>query len=373
MAFSFQFPSLLKSPLVIVAYEYNIQYNPLNMTERQKRMLFMLVFLIIVTSLYALLRLLSTDIRRMKSAIFTEYQKHQLIDVKDDTPTHYYLDMRLIAKWVREKKYGHPPFDDNGIPLVDYGKYKVEEIPEKKYYNPVTVAQYGLGVYEEYLHGNKKGKQSFLKQADWLLGKINENGEVPIEIPLPSRGLEPPWVSAMAQGETISVLTRAYVLTNDPAYLDGARKAFLPFTKNTTEGGVVYEEGGELWLEEYPENPPSHVLNGYIFALFGLYDLYRVTKDPEVKVVFDQAVDTLSKNIHRYEKDGWVLYQLKGDKFANNYYGLHVEQLKALAAISGRKEFEETAKRWEWPLKHPFLYLLKRLPERILGKISPAS
>ena len=31
-------------------------------------------------------------------------------------------------------------------------------------------------------------------------------------------------------------------------------------------------------LEEYPGSPPDHTLNGFIFALYGVYDYYVITR-----------------------------------------------------------------------------------------------
>ena len=58
-------------------------------------------------------------------------------------------------------------------------------------------------------------------------------------------------------------------------------------TIDINEKGTQYkDEHGNIWLEEYPTIPTSHVLNGFIYAIFGIYDLYRVTKGKNVFNVF---------------------------------------------------------------------------------------
>ncbi|NWO12521.1 MAG: hypothetical protein HLX49_02620 [Virgibacillus sp.] len=38
-----------------------------------------------------------------------------------------------------------------------------------------------------------------------------------------------------------------------------------------------------MFYEECPTDPPSFILNGFMFALIGLYDLYKLTGDIETK------------------------------------------------------------------------------------------
>src|SRR5260370_9661573 len=88
----------------------------------------------------------------------------------------------------------------------------------------------------------------------------------------------------MAQGVAISVLTRAYRITEDSDYLQSATRALLPFTKNVDDGGV--RRGFSLasgtsaagnFYEEYPTRSYSaFTLNGFMFALIGLYDLSQI-------------------------------------------------------------------------------------------------
>ena len=47
-----------------------------------------------------------------------------------------------------------------------------------------------------------------------------------------------------------------------------------PLLVDSKEGGVATKLFQQFdWLEEYPSNPPSFVLNGFMFAIFGLHDL----------------------------------------------------------------------------------------------------
>ncbi len=159
------------------------------------------------------------------------------------------------------------PFDSQGIPLLDYhGRIG-------KQYNPIAIAQYALGHYNLWRQNRKADhRDAFLRNADWLCNNLERN----------DHGLwvwhhhfdweywkilKAPWYSALAQGQGISALIRAYLETSDKSYLEAKEKAFAPLQQEIPAGGVAHrDKNGFLWLEEYLVDPPSHILN----ALSGL-------------------------------------------------------------------------------------------------------
>jgi len=103
---------------------------------------------------------------------------------------------------VRAAEYGTPALDRDGIPIVDYTIFGGTE---SGVHNPITTAQYALGLYEEYLaDGDDAVREAFLSQADWLVSMQSDDGGFYYEFDLPSRSLKAPWLSAMAQGEGMS-------------------------------------------------------------------------------------------------------------------------------------------------------------------------
>ena len=91
----------------------------------------------------------------------------------------------------------------------------------------------------------------------------------------------------MAQGHALSVLSRAFHVTGDEEYLNAAVKGLHIFEKVSSEekklslqpvseGGVRADLFGSPWFEEYPTQPSTFVLNGFIYSLIGLYDLSQV-------------------------------------------------------------------------------------------------
>lgn len=254
-------------------------------------------------------------------------------DATDTTPSHYYL-------WCREKAVGSKdPRDADGIIMT---KYEWRSTPV---YNPTNIALQSLHWYEAWLHsGSEVALLDFLKHARWLRDKgMDSQGRFPYAWYHPERRLRAPWYSAMAQGAGISVLTRAYAHTKDPSFLQAAERAVAPFTKDVSAGGVV-TEGGK-WLEEYPDG--YHVLNGSVFALWGLWDLKRTCGDVTAAAVWDKAVANLRDRLSRYESHGAILYELREDHFAfPDYYDLQNRQLDALAVLAQEPRFSATASRW---------------------------
>jgi len=114
-------------------------------------------------------------------------------------------------------------FDQIGVPKVKYG--------EHFFYNPVTIAQYALkkwgGIINE---GDKKYKEQFKNATEKLVEIQKENGALPYDFEwryyLSGETYEPGWVSAMAQGQALSVFSRAYHMTQDPKYLKAGKKTF---------------------------------------------------------------------------------------------------------------------------------------------------
>jgi heparosan-N-sulfate-glucuronate 5-epimerase len=108
--------------------------------------------------------------------------------------------------------------------------------------------------------------------SDWFVWERDEEGRVAFEFAYPHTcRLEPPWYSAVAQGESANLLIRATVSLDRPELAQAPVRAVLPLV--SPDSHVVAETDEGPVLEEYPTDPPSHVLNGWIYALWGLYDI----------------------------------------------------------------------------------------------------
>ncbi len=219
------------------------------------------------------------------------------------------------------------------------------------------LAQWGLGCFERHLndHG-EHWLRSALDAARFLVSRQAKDGPLagawfnrrPM---IHTFHLDPPWISAMAQGEGASLLVRAYGATRDESFADAARLALGPLRVPTAEGGVRTCLGDGFFLEEYPTQPSSCVLNGGIFALWGLYDVAVGLSDDVARSEFDSGVDTLAANIDRWDTGSWSRYDLFPFRIPNvasaAYHVLHVNQLRAMQRIAPRPPFAVVSERFE--------------------------
>ena len=256
-------------------------------------------------------------------------------------------------------KAGYPgQHDCSGIPMLNYrGKIGLQ-------YNPIAIAQWGMGNYN--LHRQMQGsdpRDKFINASDWLCEILELN----------SQGLwvwnhhfdweyrstlRSPWYSGLAQGQGISLLVRAHAETGAARYLEAAKHAFQSFSIPTDQGGVSFtDENDDLWFEEYIVSPPTHVLNGFIWAIWGIHDYWLATGDASARELFTRAVKTLRTNLHRYDLGFWSLYEESGTRLpmlaSAFYHRLHIVQLRVMHGLSGDKIFADYADRWEGYAQSP--------------------
>ena len=264
-------------------------------------------------------------------------------------------------------------FDDMGVPLLNYrGTTGLQ-------YNPIAIAQYGLGNYNLFLRTKeKKYKKKAIMSANWLVDNLKNN---PKGIPVWMHNfdwryiatLKAPWYSGLSQGQGISLLLRTYKLTKDEKYLESGKKAFISLQKLVDEGGVLsIDDHGNKWIEEYLVNPPSHVLNGFLWALFGVYDYFLFTEDKNIKNLFEDFLKTIKDNLYKYDIGFWTLYDLSNSNIKNIasyfYQKLHIVQLKILSKITEDDSFLEWAIKWEKYWENPS-YRKKALFRKFLFKV----
>jgi hypothetical protein len=244
------------------------------------------------------------------------------------------------------------PHDVAGIPLLNYrGKIGLQ-------HNPIAIAQWGLGNYNLFCERqSEQRKRKFVAASDWLCAHLEQNAlglwvwnhQFDWEY---RSTLKAPWYSGLAQGQGISLLLRAYRATGTAAYFDAAKKAFGSFLKSTSEGGVTFTDAqGNLWFEEYVVSPPTHILNGFIWALWGVYDYFLATESSAARNLFAQATLTLRENLASYDLGFWSLYEQSGTMLpmiaSPFYHRLHVIQLRIMQRISGDEIFGHYADKWE--------------------------
>lgn len=243
------------------------------------------------------------------------------------------------------------PFDEAGVPILDYGGDIGEQC------NPIAITQYGLARYNRYLDTtDPTDEEAFLAQADWLVENLEEDDQdhrvwVHRFDWTYRDGLHAPWPSGLAQGQALSLLARAHEHTGDDRYRKTAEAAWPALVADVEEGGLTYRDGEDVWIEEYVVDPPSHILNGYLWALWGVHDHHLATEDPEVSAFFEACVGTLARNLDRYDTGWWSLYEINPHRLpmvaSPFYHALHIVQLRITARMTGQDVFDRYAERWD--------------------------
>ena len=262
----------------------------------------------------------------------------------------YYMLFREKADYA-----GH--YDAAGIPMLDYrGVIGLQ-------YNPIAIAQWGLANYNRFCEtGDNARWQKTLKAADWLTANLEQNAygfwvwNHHFDWDYRDK-LKAPWYSGLAQGQGVSLLLRTHARSGEERYQLATEKAFVALTHPIAEGGVLFEdEDKNLWIEEYLVDPPTHILNGFMWALWGVFDYWLARADASAKNTFDRGVETLIHNLARFDTGYWSLYEQSGHDHPGTrlkmlaspfYHQLHIVQLRVMFGLTGDARFAAVAERWE--------------------------
>jgi hypothetical protein len=265
------------------------------------------------------------------------------------------------------------PFDRAGVPLLDYRG----DIGRQ--HNPIAIAQYGLARFNRWCNtGEAPDRAAWLAVARWLSRELKPNTHgVPVwfhHFDWPYRQLlKAPWYSGLAQGSGLSLLVRVAQATGDSTFTESAHRAFESFQRPVSGGGVLVEDDrGHVWIEEYLVDPPSHILNGFIWALWGVHDYARWTGNLEAENLWKSCLRTLEARLGDFDTGWWSLYEAPAGAprmLASRYYHtLHITQLRVLHRLSGLETFEARADRFERYL-HNRRYRFRALAGKALFKL----
>lgn len=229
--------------------------------------------------------------------------------------------------------------DENGIP-------KNITIAGIEAYFPITIFQYALGLYDLYLlYNDKEHLNKFINIAEWAVKNQNEDGMWNCMGNLRDNAHKTQ--SSMCQSEGASVLIRAFSETKNKKYLNYAIKAIDFMIKDVTyDGTCSYDEEGPVF-QEYVSDDNLSVLNGWIFSIFGLYDLTLVCEDKKYKEILNKSINFMADSLKRYDRKFWSNYDLRGTIASPAYHDLHIKQLLLLYEMFYIEEFKIYALKWE--------------------------
>ncbi len=250
-------------------------------------------------------------------------------------------------------------FDAAGSPKIKYGDIWVDN-------NPVTIAEFALSYYSSYIKGDKKYVNDFLTYAENLLGMQGEDGacryNYSYKYYLNNKAYAPGWVSGMAQGHALSVYARAYHLTNDIKWVNAGDKCMEFMITPVEKGGVMdtlYAIDSSLSqyiiFEEYLSTPATYTLNGFQYAILGLYDWSQIKSDTKciAQSYFDKSIETCKIILQFYDLDGFTAYdlgymthKLGFPHIGVRYHKVHTALCHVLWQLTGDKVFEDYFHKW---------------------------
>ncbi|XP_029420890.1 D-glucuronyl C5-epimerase isoform X2 [Nannospalax galili] len=304
------------------------------------------------------------------SVVLETTEKNQLFTV------HYVSNTQLIAFKDRDIYYGIGPRTSwstvtrdlvtdlrKGVGLSNTKAVKPTKIMPKKV---VRLIAKGKGFLDNITISTTAHMAAFFAASDWLVRNQDEKGGWPIMVTRKLgegfKSLEPGWYSAMAQGQAISTLVRAYLLTRDHIFLNSALRATAPYKFMSEQHGVkaVFMNKHD-WYEEYPTTPSSFVLNGFMYSLIGLYDLKETAGEKlgkEARSLYERGMESLKAMLPLYDTGSGTIYDLRhfmlgiAPNLARwDYHTTHINQLQLLSTIDESPIFREFVKRWKSYLK----------------------
>ena len=216
--------------------------------------------------------------------------------------------------------------DAEGLPVIarpDLGLGVVKQ--------PYNLASYGISCLNAYLADSEP---EHLTHAELCAGALLRDSDMvgaamlfPYNFDFALHGgpdvVKAPWYSGLAQGKALSLFVRLWAVTGRPDYYEDARAIFASFGLRAGEADpwITDMVGGRTWFEEYPIPGGTQVLNGHCVAVFGLYDYWRFTADPEALALLTAGINTIRETLPLFRRPGQMSnYWLRDRDLCDAYY-----------------------------------------------------
>ena len=218
-------------------------------------------------------------------------------------------------------------------------------------YRPAFVAWYGLVHLGHYLRRrDPMNLQIFLKQVDWLERNAVMRDDGALVWPHKFDWKDgdtfwrAPWLSANAHGLAVSALVRAWRVTRRPSLLEALSRSAAIFTMGVDQNGLREVINGHVL---YTELRGSAILDHFLTALLGLYDLFAEIGDPAVGRLFNQGIEGLKGMLPTWDyRQKWSWYGSRNYLSPPAYNCQHRLLLKVLARLSKEPILASYADRW---------------------------
>jgi heparosan-N-sulfate-glucuronate 5-epimerase len=203
------------------------------------------------------------------------------------------------------------PFDANGLPM--------QALPGiGTVYVPSRTAAFGFAHWNAMCLGEgatEAHRARFLTAAHWFAAF--PDGRITHDFPL--LNLSAPWLSALAQGEALSIFARAFTLARDSEWHDRIKDAAHWLSVAVDDGGVLGTlPDGRPFLEEYPGTRHCNVLNGCLYALAGLNDAAEIGAIE--RDIVDRIADAVEANLSILEPRRMVVVSVDRSRGENRQF-----------------------------------------------------
>jgi hypothetical protein len=258
---------------------------------------------------------------------------------------HYYRGYPLDFSYKATYPYQS---DSNLIPLLPLSTQHWAT-SSSLVYNPIVIAQWGLGNHIEYINSkSKKSLSSFYSAANWLLKNLSNVGKCSFyefNYFISDR----PVRSAMANGLAISLLLRySEELDGNLDHLSLVIERLVRgLMLSIDDGGVLSNKSDVLVLEEYTHEPHC-IFNGHVFAVIALieYSKHRFHNSDVLNMEdLDSLINSTLSILKKIDIGFWSLYSLREAKTLNYasrfYHLLHIDLLTILFRFTGLDGFKE--------------------------------
>lgn len=283
-----------------------------------------------------------------------------------DNPGNYFRDRRSYFVDFRRKASWHGEYRD-GVPALF-----VPSLGRSVVF-PGMVLQYALGVVDLYVEtGDPRYRERATAVYRWLHAHVLPDGSFDNLVQLlHGRNRHLSNNSAMVQGEALSFLTRVIGADLAPSPADATEllhRVYENLVLPVDQGGTVLYDDPDVFLCEYCRIDRQVVLNGWIFAVFGLIDYARLTGRGDARLLIDRTIASLERHVGSFIRpDGWSQYDNRGRIASPVYQHTHVTLLSYLAALAGSQTLRDAADAltrgdtWRNRVRYTTIKILERL------------
>jgi len=261
---------------------------------------------------------------------------------------------------VRAPRRDEDVHDKHGVRMV--------EVDGRYFDHPNYQANFGLENLESY---RQTGDRFFLERAEAQAQRLIDTRVAwrgawfyPYTFDFPLHGnpddmVHAPWFSGLAQGKALSLFSRLAHVTGSEKWREAADRTFasfvvgllLPGPSSMKQDGpwfVAVDSDKLVWFVQHPGATLADsdiIYNGHLAAVFGLWEYYKLSRNPDALALYDGGVTTILEHLGDIRVPGRPSrYCLThGADAANTYHRLHVEQFVQLWLMTRKAVFIQFA------------------------------